>query len=113
MPLLPGTGLLSDAAQARAEASRIGYPVMLKSTAGGGGIGMRLVWSETELSDAFASVGRVGVGPLAGELAETIGWPTCFILSTVAAVPALWMLWAMRATVRQLEADPAHARADD
>jgi urea carboxylase len=59
VPLLPGTGLLSDAAQARAEAERIGYPVMLKSTAGGGGIGMRLVWSETELSDAFASVGRL------------------------------------------------------
>jgi biotin carboxylase len=31
------------------EAARIGYPVMLKSTAGGGGIGMRLVWNETEL----------------------------------------------------------------
>ena len=59
VPLLPGTGLLGDAAQARAEAARIGYPVMLKSTAGGGGIGMRLVWSESELSDAFASVSRL------------------------------------------------------
>ncbi|HEY9095482.1 MAG TPA: biotin carboxylase N-terminal domain-containing protein, partial [Hydrogenophaga sp.] len=59
VPLLPGTGLLADAAQARAQAARIGYPVMLKSTAGGGGIGMRLVWSESELSDAFASVGRL------------------------------------------------------
>lgn len=59
VPLLPGTGLLADAAQARAEAQRIGYPVMLKSTAGGGGIGMRLVWSEDELSDAFASVQRL------------------------------------------------------
>ncbi|BAO80073.1 biotin carboxylase [Serpentinimonas raichei] len=57
--LLPGTGLLSDSAQARTEALRIGYPVMLKSTAGGGGIGMRLVWSEDELSDAFASVQRL------------------------------------------------------
>ena len=59
VPLLPGTGLLADVAQARAEALRIGYPVMLKSTAGGGGIGMRLVWSEDELSDAFASVQRL------------------------------------------------------
>ncbi|WP_374410423.1 urea carboxylase [Hydrogenophaga sp.] len=59
VPLLPGTGLLADAAQARAEALRIGYPVMLKSTAGGGGIGMRLVWSEDELSDAFDSVQRL------------------------------------------------------
>ncbi len=59
VPLLPGTGLLADAAQARTEAARIGYPVMLKSTAGGGGIGMRLVWSEDELSNAFASVSRL------------------------------------------------------
>jgi urea carboxylase len=59
VPLLPGTGLLSDVVQARLEALRIGYPVMLKSTAGGGGIGMRLVWSEDELTDAFASVQRL------------------------------------------------------
>ncbi|WP_291012958.1 urea carboxylase [Hydrogenophaga sp.] len=59
VPLLPGSGLLADAQQARAEALRIGYPVMLKSTAGGGGIGMRLVWSEDELSDAFGSVQRL------------------------------------------------------
>ena len=45
VPLLPGSGLLSDAGHAQAEAARIGYPVMLKSTAGGGGIGMRLIWS--------------------------------------------------------------------
>ena len=38
---------------------RCRYPVMLKSTAGGGGIGMRLVWREAELGDAFASVGRL------------------------------------------------------
>lgn len=59
VPLLPGTGLLSDVVQARLEALRIGYPVMLKSTAGGGGIGMRLVWSEDELTDAFTSVQRL------------------------------------------------------
>ena len=42
VPLLPGSGLLSGAKHAAKEAKRIGYPVMLKSTAGGGGIGMRL-----------------------------------------------------------------------
>lgn len=42
VPLLPGSDLLTDVDQALAEAARIGYPVMLKSTAGGGGIGMRL-----------------------------------------------------------------------
>src|SRR5262245_38000920 len=36
LPLLPGSGLLADVAQARDEAARIGFPVMLKSTAGGG-----------------------------------------------------------------------------
>ncbi|MBU4519921.1 MAG: ATP-grasp domain-containing protein, partial [Gammaproteobacteria bacterium] len=59
VPLLPGSGLLVDLAQAQTEAQRIGFPVMLKSTAGGGGIGMRLVWNAAELSDAFENVGRL------------------------------------------------------
>ncbi|TSE33583.1 Acetyl-/propionyl-coenzyme A carboxylase alpha chain [Tepidimonas taiwanensis] len=59
VPLLPGSGLLTDAGHAQAEAARIGYPVMLKSTAGGGGIGMRLVWSADELKEAFESVDRL------------------------------------------------------
>ncbi|MCG3878031.1 urea carboxylase [Psychrobacter sp. Ps6] len=56
VPLLPGSELLQDIDEALREAERIGYPVMLKSTAGGGGIGMRLVWNETELKDAYDSV---------------------------------------------------------
>lgn len=56
VPLLPGSSLLADQAEALTEAHRIGYPVMLKSTAGGGGIGMRLVWSEEELKEAYATV---------------------------------------------------------
>ena len=59
VPLLPGSGLLSDVGHARGEAARIGYPVMLKSTAGGGGIGMRLIWSEDELAEAYAAVDRL------------------------------------------------------
>jgi urea carboxylase len=59
VPLLPGTGLLDDLRHAQGEALRIGYPVMLKSTAGGGGIGMQLCWSEQELNDAFHSVERL------------------------------------------------------
>jgi len=59
VPLLPGSDLLADSGQALAEATRIGYPVMLKSTAGGGGIGMRLCWSADELTEAFASVQRL------------------------------------------------------
>jgi urea carboxylase len=59
VPLLPGSGLLVDATEARTEAARIGYPVMLKSTAGGGGIGMRLVRSEAELDVAWEAVSRL------------------------------------------------------
>ncbi|WP_296509913.1 urea carboxylase [Rhodoferax sp.] len=59
VPLLPGSGLLADVAQALAEAARIGYPVMLKSTAGGGGIGMRLIRSEAEMGPAFEAVQRL------------------------------------------------------
>ena len=59
VPLLPGSGLLGDLAQAQTEAQRIGFPVMLKSTAGGGGIGMRLVANDAELRDAIESVGRL------------------------------------------------------
>ena len=59
VPLLPGTGLLSDVSEARLQAEKIGYPVMLKSTAGGGGIGMQLIWSADDLDSAFASVTRL------------------------------------------------------
>jgi len=54
VPIVPGSeGLLADEAEAYTIASEIGYPVMIKATAGGGGRGMRLVNNETELSKAF------------------------------------------------------------
>jgi len=58
-PLLPGTGLMPGPDEAAEAAKGIGYPVMLKSTAGGGGIGMKVCWNEGELIDAFASVQRL------------------------------------------------------
>jgi PAT family beta-lactamase induction signal transducer AmpG len=58
-------------------------------------------------------VGRVWVGPLAGVLAASIGWASFFIISTVLAVPALIMLWRMRASVRALELDPSMVGAAD
>ncbi len=60
VPMLPGTGLLKDVPHALAEAARIGYPVMLKSTAGGGGICMQLCYDEQQLTEAFATVQRLG-----------------------------------------------------
>jgi urea carboxylase len=59
VPLLPGTGLLADVAEALAEAEKISYPVMLKATAGGGGIGMQACHSPAELANAFENVKRV------------------------------------------------------
>jgi len=59
VPLLPGSGLLDGLANAQAESQRIGFPVMLKSTAGGGGIGMRLIRHAGELPAAFEAVERL------------------------------------------------------
>ncbi|MGW1619522.1 5-oxoprolinase/urea amidolyase family protein [Streptomyces sp. NPDC002172] len=59
VPLAPGTGLLADLDEARREASAIGYPVMLKATGGGGGIGMSACRSVDELTDAWDRVQRV------------------------------------------------------
>jgi PAT family beta-lactamase induction signal transducer AmpG len=73
----------------------------------------RFTATQFALLSAFASVGRVWVGPLAGVLAEAIGWPTFFVLSTVMAVPALLMLWWLRAPVQALEVDPDAPLADD
>ncbi|MBL7981845.1 MAG: acetyl-CoA carboxylase biotin carboxylase subunit [Flavobacteriales bacterium] len=54
VPCVPGTeGLVTDLNVAKKEAKRIGYPVILKATAGGGGKGMRLVWKEEEFEEAF------------------------------------------------------------
>lgn len=58
VPLLPGTGLLQSAEEALAAAETIGYPVMLKSTAGGGGIGMQLCADPAALKASFESVQR-------------------------------------------------------
>ncbi|MGM9379583.1 5-oxoprolinase/urea amidolyase family protein [Streptomyces antibioticus] len=65
VPLAPGTGLLPSLAVALAEAEAIGYPVMLKATGGGGGIGMSACRSATELADAWERVQRVAAASFA------------------------------------------------
>ena len=55
VPVIPGSeGLLKDMDDARKQAKEIGYPVILKATAGGGGKGMRIVWEEKELEHAYS-----------------------------------------------------------
>jgi urea carboxylase len=61
VPLLPGSGLLASAEDAQREAEWIGYPVMLKSTAGGGGIGMQLCNTPEELAAKFETVRNLGL----------------------------------------------------
>jgi len=56
VPLLAGTGLLTGVDEALEAAEKIGYPVMLKSTAGGGGIGIRICENEKELADSYDNV---------------------------------------------------------
>jgi acetyl-CoA carboxylase biotin carboxylase subunit len=53
LSVIPGTKAVASVAEARRAAGRIGYPVMLKACAGGGGRGIRLVRSEDELEDAY------------------------------------------------------------
>ncbi|QJD57962.1 urea carboxylase [Pseudomonas sp. gcc21] len=60
VPLLEGTELLESLDAALTASAQIGYPIMLKSTAGGGGIGMRVCHNERELSEAFEAVKRLG-----------------------------------------------------
>jgi len=56
VPTIPGSeGILSSFSVAKKTADKIGYPVMLKATAGGGGKGMRACWEPEELQDAWDS----------------------------------------------------------
>ena len=64
------------------------------------------------LLSAFASVGRVWVGPLAGVLAQSIGWPAFFIASTIVALPALALLLMLRRPIDMLESDPERKAGD-
>ncbi len=70
VPVIPGSeGLVKDVKHAIKIATEIGYPVILKATAGGGGKGMRIVWNEEELEpnwdmarqEARASFGNDGI----------------------------------------------------
>lgn len=55
VPVIPGSeGLVTDLKEGKKTAKKIGYPVILKATAGGGGKGMRIVWNEEEFDNAFS-----------------------------------------------------------
>lgn len=59
VPMIAGSGLLDSVEDALAAASSIGFPLMLKATGGGGGIGMTVCRSEEELAESFPRVARL------------------------------------------------------
>ncbi|MFN7825383.1 MAG: AmpG family muropeptide MFS transporter [Pseudobdellovibrionaceae bacterium] len=65
------------------------------------------------LLSAFASIGRVWVGPLSGVLATTIGWPTFFLFSAAMAFPGLYVLYRLKDSVKGLEAPQGVSSLDD
>ena len=71
VPVVPGSPPIEDAEEAIATAEKIGYPVLLKAAAGGGGKGMRLVHSSKEIASALAQA--------RGEAASAFGDPTVFV----------------------------------
>lgn len=58
VPVVPGTEILRDAEEAKELAQQIGYPLLVKATAGGGGKGIRVVREESELEEAFYTASR-------------------------------------------------------
>ncbi|HEV8461245.1 MAG TPA: acetyl-CoA carboxylase biotin carboxylase subunit [Gaiellaceae bacterium] len=78
VPTVPGTEGATTAAEARQAADEMGYPVLLKATAGGGGKGMRLVHRPEDLEDAFATA--------SAEAEAAFGDPTMYLEK--ALVPA-------------------------
>ncbi|QPG73204.1 urea amidolyase [Brettanomyces nanus] len=60
VPLVPGSGLVASSAEAKKIAEKLGYPVMVKSTAGGGGIGLQKVDSAKDIESVFQTVQHQG-----------------------------------------------------
>jgi len=60
VPLVPGSPEVRDIDEARKWADKIGYPVAIKASGGGGGIGITIVWNEDELEQAFYKSKKLG-----------------------------------------------------
>lgn len=60
VPLVPGSGLVKDSKEAKEIAAKLEYPIMVKSTAGGGGIGLQKVDSEADIERVFQTVQHQG-----------------------------------------------------
>jgi len=56
------------------------------------------------LLSAVAALGRVLFGPVTGELVAWVGWADFFVVTFVAALPGLWLVWRMRESIAAVEA---------
>ena len=56
IPIVPGTDQIANAQEAKVEAEKIGYPVMIKASAGGGGIGMHVCYHSDQIDQIFSSI---------------------------------------------------------
>jgi PAT family beta-lactamase induction signal transducer AmpG len=54
------------------------------------------------LLSALAAIGRIYVSPLAGVMAESIGWPAFFLMAVALGMPGIYMVWRMRETISGL-----------
>jgi acetyl-CoA carboxylase biotin carboxylase subunit len=77
LPVLPGSEVLQSEAEARENAKTVGYPVMIKAAAGGGGRGMRIVRAEEELANAFQTAQN--------EAAASFGTPDVYLEKYITA----------------------------
>jgi acetyl-CoA carboxylase biotin carboxylase subunit len=77
LPVLPGSEVLQSEAEARENARTVGYPVMIKAAAGGGGRGMRIVRTEEELANAFQTAQN--------EAAASFGTPDVYLEKYITA----------------------------
>ena len=79
VPVVPGSGAISDPEEARRVAAEIGYPVLIKASAGGGGIGMRVARDAAELMS--------GLEAARSTAERAFGNPTVFLERYVDAAP--------------------------
>jgi len=68
----------------------------------------RYTATQFALFSALAAFGRQYLGPPAGLLADSLGWVTFFFITTLAALPGLWLLWKMRIRINSLDNNTKH-----
>jgi len=99
LPLMAGAIGLENLCGGLGTAAFVAFLMALTDT--------RFSAAQFALLSALAAVGRVYVGPTAGVLVETTGWPAFFVISVFTALPALWMLLRLRGPITALDRPPA------